>query len=46
MNEVTSTRGIAFKSGKNRAETARMLNISRRIVNTWVATTSAKNISA
>ncbi len=26
-----------FKSGKNRAEVARTLNISRRIVNDWVA---------
>ena len=26
-----------FKSGKNRAEIARMLNMSRRIVNDWVA---------
>ena len=26
-----------FKSGKNRAEVARILNVSRRIVNDWVA---------
>jgi transposase len=35
-----------FKSGKNRAEIARMLNISRRIVNTWVGNYLNKGISA
>ena len=34
-----------FKSGKNRAEIARMLNISRRIVNTWVTNYLSKGIS-
>jgi len=37
MNEVTSTRGIAFKSGKNRAEEPLIPGS---------LTTSAKNISA
>ena len=35
-----------FKSGKNRAEIARMLNMSRRIVNDWVASYLSKGISA
>lgn len=35
-----------FKSGKNRAEIARMLNISRRIVNDWVANYLSRGISA
>jgi len=34
-----------FKSGKNRAEVARMLNISRRVVNDWVANYLNKGIS-
>jgi transposase len=34
-----------FKSDKNRAEIARMLNISRRIVNDWVANYLSKGIS-
>ena len=33
-----------FKSGKNRAEIARMLNMSRRIVNEWVANYLSKGI--
>jgi len=33
-----------FKSGKNRAEVARMLNISRRIVNNWVANYLSKGL--
>lgn len=35
-----------FKSGKNKAEIARMLNISRRIVNEWVGKYLSKGISA
>ena len=35
-----------FRSGKNRSEIARMLNISRRIVNEWVANYLSKGISA
>ena len=35
-----------FKSGKNRTEIARMLNMSRRIVNDWVASYLSKGISA
>ena len=35
-----------FKSGKNRTEIARMLNISRRIVNNWVANYLSRGISA
>lgn len=33
-----------FKSGKNRAEVARTLNISRRIVNHWVANYLSKGL--
>lgn len=35
-----------FKSGKNRAEIARILNTSRIIVNEWVANYLSKGISA
>lgn len=35
-----------FKSGKNRAEVARMLNVSRRMVNQWVANYLKGGISA
>lgn len=35
-----------FKSGKNRAEIARMLNMSRRIVNEWVTNYLSKGILA
>ncbi|PAJ73331.1 hypothetical protein CJF42_16375 [Pseudoalteromonas sp. NBT06-2] len=34
-----------FKSGKNRSEIARLLNISRRIVNTWIANYLSKGVS-
>ena len=35
-----------FKAGKNRAEVARTLNVSRRMVNEWVANYFKGGISA
>jgi len=34
-----------FKSGKNRAEVGRMLNISRRIINDWVGNYLSEGLS-